>query len=66
MFLLSASTGAGGAGNVLKSAQKSAPYFGGDVKGVFSLPEFFENFNSEKGCVSHLELNEQLRHLLAL
>ena len=45
MILLSTSPGAGGAANVLKTAVESAPYFGADVKGSFSIPLFFENFD---------------------
>ena len=52
MILLSTSPGAGGAASVLNAALNSMPHFDGDVKGNFSLPKFYENFDSEKNCVS--------------
>ena len=44
MVLLATSPGAGGAKNVLEFALKSAPHFGADVVGSFSLPSFQKNF----------------------
>jgi NAD(P)H-dependent FMN reductase len=60
MVLLSTSPGRGGASNVLASAVNSMPYFGGIVKGSFSLPSFYDNFDSDKNKVSNSEICAQL------
>lgn len=60
MIMLSTSPGPGGASSVLASAVGSAPYFEGDVKGSFSLPSFYDNFDSEKARIINSELNAQL------
>ncbi len=60
MILLSTSPGPGGASSVLASAITSAPFFGGVVKGSFSVPSFYENFDVEQGRMNNDEINEQL------
>jgi len=62
MVLLSTSPGAGGAGSVLKTALSSMPFFDGDVKGSFSLPKFYENFDSENNRVSNNVLALELQN----
>lgn len=47
MILLATSPGPGGAANVLSVAVDSMAFFGGEVKGQFSLPSFYDNFNVE-------------------
>ena len=59
MVLLSTSPGSMGAASVLASAIQSAPYFNGVVKASLSIPNFFDNFDSEKQVLTHQELNEQ-------
>jgi hypothetical protein len=44
----------------LASAVNSIPYFGGIVKGSFSLPSFYDNFDSDKNKVSNSEICAQL------
>ena len=60
MIFLATSPGPGGASNVLNTATNSAPYFDGEVKASFSLPSFYENFDSEKGQITNNEMNAQL------
>ena len=47
MVLLATSPGPGGAKTVLTAATGSAPYFAAAVKASFSIPSFFDNFDSE-------------------
>lgn len=56
MILLSTSPGRGGGATVLSTAVNSAPHFGGEVKGSYSLPSFNHNFDIEKGCISNKEI----------
>ena len=60
MVMLSTSPGKGGAQTVLKTAVSSAPYFGGEVVANFSMPSFYENFDTGIGKISNNELNAQL------
>ncbi len=64
MLLLATSPGARGGGTVLEIAVKRMPFQGGIVKGSFSLPNFHENFDKEKGFVSNLELNQSLLNII--
>lgn len=63
--LLATSPGPGGAQSVLAAAVNSAPFFGMDVKGSLSVPSFFDNFDTENGQVSNLEINNQLETILS-
>lgn len=51
MLLMATSPGGYGGGNVLDFAQKTLPRYGADIKEVFSLPKFQENFDEEKGII---------------
>ena len=59
MLLLATSPGARGGGTVLEIATKRFPFQGADVKGSFSLPSFFENFDTVNGIINP-ELKNQL------
>lgn len=61
MLVLATSPGAGGAGSVLAQVQQSAPFFGADIKGVLSIPSFYDNFDSEKGELSNDTLANALQ-----
>ncbi len=61
MILLSTSPGARGASSVLSAAINAMPHFGGDVKGSFSLPSFYENFDMEKNKIYNNELVYKLK-----
>ncbi|WNO09386.1 NAD(P)H-dependent oxidoreductase [Teredinibacter sp. KSP-S5-2] len=65
MVLLATSPGPGGAKNVLASAVTSAPFFGGEVKGQFSLPNFYDNFDSETGEITNIDFDEQLKTVVS-
>ncbi|MEN6669550.1 NAD(P)H-dependent oxidoreductase [Psychrobacter sp. B38] len=64
IIMLSTSPGPGGAQSVLAAAQGSAPYFAGDVKGTLSLPNFFDNFDAEKGVVTDETFNQKLNEII--
>ena len=59
-ILLSTSPGPGGASNVLAQAKASAGHFAMDLKADFSLPSFFEHFDTESGGITTPELAETL------
>ncbi len=65
VLALSTSPGKGGAGNVLKTAIGSASYYGADIKGSLSLPEFYENFDATTKKLKNADVDQQLRGLLA-
>ena len=64
MVLLATSPGAGGASSVLASAVNSMPHFEGIVKGHYSLPRFYDNFDAEFNQVTHQELQVQLKQVI--
>ena len=57
MLLLSTSPGPRGASTALDIAKGRFPFQGGVVKGAFSLPSFYENFDATNGII-----NEDLKH----
>ncbi len=63
MLLLATSPGARGGSTVLDIASKRFPFQGADVKGCFSLPTFYENFDSVNGIIN-LELKNQLIEII--
>ena len=66
MILLSTSPGPNGANTVLTAAVNSMPYFDGLVKGHFSLPSFYDNFDLESNCISNIDLANQLSKVINL
>ncbi|RDH84103.1 MAG: NADPH-dependent FMN reductase [endosymbiont of Galathealinum brachiosum] len=60
VVMLATSPGPGGASSVLATAISSAPFFDGVVKGSLSVPDFYENFDSEQGKIINDEINERL------
>ena len=64
MILLSTSPGAGGASSVLNAAINSMPHFGGTVKGSFSLPKFYDNFDSDNNRIMNNELAMELKNVV--
>ncbi len=60
IVLLATSPGPGGAASVLAAAVKSAPFFGGELRGHLSVPSFNQNFDVEKGCIKNPEIQAQL------
>ena len=63
MLLLATSPGARGGSSVLDIANKRFPFQGGIVKGSFSLPSFYENFDVVNGII-HLEYKNQLLEIV--
>ena len=63
ILLLATSPGARGGSSVLDNATKRFPFQGGIVKGSFSLPSFYENFDAEKG-ITNEELKNQLLEIV--
>jgi NAD(P)H-dependent FMN reductase len=63
--LFSTSPGPRGAGNVLKVAKESAPFFGMDLRADVSIPRFYENFDVKHNRISNAEIQEQLESALA-
>ncbi len=65
VIMLATSPGAGGAQSVLATAKASALFFAADVKGALSLPNFFDNFDVEKGEVTDETFNQQLNEIIS-
>ena len=59
MLLLATSPGVRGGSSVLDIASNRFPFQGAEVKGTFSLPTFYENFDVVHGIIN-LELKNQL------
>lgn len=64
MVIFATSPGARGGSNVLEAAQKSAPFFGAELRAAMSVPRFYDNFNPEAGELSDENLQTQLRTAL--
>lgn len=64
MLLMATSPGARGGKSVLEIASSNLPRYGAQVRSVFSLPSFFENFDTENHKISNAELDQQLRQLV--
>jgi NAD(P)H-dependent FMN reductase len=63
MVLLATSPGARGGATVLEIATKRFPFQGADLKGSFSLPTFYENFDAVNGIINP-ELKKQLLEII--
>ena len=63
MLLLATSPGARGGSSVLDIATKRFPFQGAEVKGSFSLPNFYENFDAVNGIINP-ELKNQLMEIV--
>lgn len=63
MFLIATSPGPRGGSTVLEIAKNRFPFQGGNVKGSFSLPNFNENFDIEKG-ITNITLKNQLNEII--
>ena len=61
MLLMATSPGARGGKSVLESAKNLFPFSGANIKGTFSLPEFYNSFDFERGITNEellINLNE--------
>lgn len=63
MLLLSTSPGVRGGMTVLEQAKGYFPFMGAQLVGTFSLPKFYENFDSENGIINTTYHNELLQLL---
>jgi len=59
-IFLATSPGKGGAKSVLDLALQSAQFFGAEVKGSLSLPDFYDNFDLDAGVMKNAALGEKL------
>ena len=64
MLLMATSPGARGGASVLEIATNNFPRFTADIKAVFSLPSFNDNFDVEKMKISNEELDKQLQNII--
>jgi len=63
MLLMATSPGRRGGSAVLEFASHHLPLYGADIKGLFSLPSFNENFKAGEGITDEA-LNKQLLDLI--
>lgn len=64
-LLMATSPGGRGGKSVLEIAQTNLPRYGADIKAVFSLPSFNDNFDVENNKISNTELDKELREIVA-
>lgn len=65
MLLMATSPGRRGGHDVLEVAKISLPRYGGNIRAVFSLPSFNENFDKEAGKISNKEYDDELKRVIA-
>ena len=65
MLLLSTSPGNGGGRNVIEVAKISMTGYGADIRAVFSLPQFNDNFDLDQGIISNADLDASLKEIVA-
>lgn len=63
-LLMATSPGGRGGKSVLEIAQTNLPRFGVEIKAVFSLPSFNDNFDVENNLISNPELDAQLKDIV--
>lgn len=64
-LLMATSPGGRGGKGVLEIAQANLPRFGADIKAVFSLPSFNDNFDVENNTISNEELDNELKQTVS-
>ena len=64
MLLLSTSPGRGGGRNVIEAAKISMPKYGANIKAIFLMPLFNENFNVDQKKISNLEYDQELKEII--
>lgn len=64
IVMLATSPGPGGANSVLALARESAHFFYGEVKASLSVPDFYDNFDQDKGELRNPDLISKLRSVL--
>lgn len=64
MVLLSTSPGKGGGGRSLAIGVSAAPFYGGEVLSSYSIPQFYQHFDSENGDLTDPVFAEGVREAL--
>ncbi len=64
MLLMATSPGARGGKSVLELAENAFPRYGAIIKGTFSLPNFNDNFDIEKGVISNNDFDSELNKVI--
>lgn len=64
MLLMATSPGTGGGNLVLEIAKNNLTRFDANIKALYSLPSFEENFDSEKNVISNLKFDKQLKEIV--
>ena len=65
VLLMATSPGARGGKSVLEIAESNLPRYGGNIKAIFLLPSFNDNFDVENGEISNTELDNQLKKIVS-
>jgi NAD(P)H-dependent FMN reductase len=65
MLLLAASPGGRGGRSVLELALAQIPRFGGEICGSVSVPDFHDNFDSDRAAVSNAAIDAEIRTAVA-
>ncbi len=61
IVLLATSPGGRGGKSVLELAVAQIPRFGGEIRGSVSMPQFYENFDRERGAVKNREIDAEIK-----
>jgi chromate reductase, NAD(P)H dehydrogenase (quinone) len=64
IVLLATSPGGRGGQSVLELALAQIPRFGGEIRGSVSMPNFYENFDSDRGAVKSSEIDAEIKAVL--
>lgn len=64
LLLMATSPSKRGGHDVLEVAKISLPPYGGNIKAVFSLPSFPDNFDKEAGKISNKEYDDALKEII--
>ena len=64
-LLMVTSPGGRGGKGVLEIAQSNLPRYGVEIKAVFSLPSFNDNFDSENNVISNPEFDNELKEIVS-
>ena len=65
MLLMATSPGARGGATVLEIAKNNFPRFDANIKAVFLLSSFNENFDVQANVISNIELDKELKEIVA-
>lgn len=63
-LLMATSPGGRGGNRVLEIAQSNLPRYGADIKAVFSLPSFNDNFDVASNRIANQELDNELKEIV--